>query len=271
MTADVLDVSIIVPTYHEEANIRALVERLSAAMRPTRRSYQVLIMDDDSRDGTDRAVAELSAAHPVELVTRTGKRDLSLAVIDGLRLARGSVCVVMDADLSHPPESVPVLLKALDDPQVDFALGSRFASGGQTVEWGGFRRLNSWVATALSRPLVGRIADPMSGFFALRRATFQSADPLDPIGYKIGLELICRGHCRHVVEIPITFHDRLHGKSKLSLEQQRRYLLHLDRLYRDYARGASVLVRPVIWLMLAALTSLAWLSARRKTRARPAS
>lgn len=260
MTADALDVSIIVPTYREEANIRALVERIVAAMQPMRCSFQILIMDDDSRDGTDRVVAELSAAYPVELVTRTGKRDLSLAVIDGLRLARGRVCVVMDADLSHPPESVPDLVRALDDPRVDFVLGSRFASGGKTVNWGGLRRLNSWVATMLSRPLVGRITDPMSGFFALRRATFENADPPDPIGYKIGLELMCRGHCRRVVEIPITFHDRQHGRSKLTLEQQRRYLLHLDRLYRDYARGAVVSVRPIIWLMLAVVTPLARLT-----------
>lgn len=112
--------------------------------------------------------------------------------------------------------------------------------------WGGLRWLNSFVATQLARPLAPGVKDPMAGFFALRRETFARCEHLDPIGYKIGLELICRSPCRHVAEIPIVFQNRERGSSKLNLEQIRRYLLHLGRLYRDYAPGLGLLVRPLL-------------------------
>jgi dolichol-phosphate mannosyltransferase len=186
----------------------------------------------------------------VELIVRTGMRDLSLAVLEGLRRARGRYLVVMDADLSHPPEQIPAMLALLDQPPTDFVIGSRYVSGGQTQDWGGGRRLNSYVATILARPLTGGIGDPMSGFFALRRETFEHGRDFNPIGYKIGLELIRRCECRHVLEVPIIFHNRVRGQSKLNFEQQARYLVHLDRLYRDYRRGWGLLVRPVLWSML---------------------
>lgn len=243
------DISIIVPTYREEANLRPLVERVAAVME---RSYELLIVDDDSRDGTDATAAELAQTHPLELIVRTERRDLSLAVLEGLYRARGQYLVVMDADLSHPPEQIPAMLAALDQPPTDFVIGSRYVAGGQTHDWGGSRRLNSYVATLLARPLTGRIGDPMAGFFALRRETFARGRNFNPIGYKIGLELIRRCDCRCVVEVPITFHNRVRGQSKLNFEQQARYLIHLDRLYRDYRRGWGVVVRPVLWSMLGA-------------------
>ncbi len=247
------EVSIIVPTYREEANLRPLVDRVGGVMDSAGPSYEMLIVDDDSRDGTDAAVRELAERYPVRLIVRTGRRDLSLAVLDGLRQARGRFLLVMDADLSHPPEQIPQLIKALEQPPTDFVIGSRYVSGGQTEEgWGVLRRLNSWAATLLCRPLVGRVTDPMAGFFALRREAFEQADPLDPIGYKIGLELMCRCDCRHVAEVPITFHNRVRGHSKLNFEQQARYLVHLDRLYREYRRGWGYVIRPVLGAMLAA-------------------
>jgi len=243
-------VSIIVPTYREAPNLEPLVSRLAASMASTSDTYEILIVDDDSRDGTDAIVATLAETCPVQLVTRTGPRDLSLAVIDGLRRAKGQELVVMDADLSHPPEQVPELLAALRQPGTDFVIGSRFVHGGRTQDWSGRRRLNSTVATLLCRPLVGAISDPMAGFFALHRDTFLNAEGLAPIGYKIALELICRCRCQHVVEVPITFRDRAVGESKLNLEQQARYLLHLDRLYRIYRRSRGLVLRPLIWGML---------------------
>lgn len=247
-------VSIIVPTFREEANLRPLVTRIAAAMESAGGTCEILIVDDDSRDGTDAAVQELADRFPVRLITRTGQRDLSLAVLEGMRQACGRILLVMDADLSHPPEQIPELVKALKEPPTDFVIGSRYVSGGQTEEgWGVFRRLNSWVATALCRPLVGRVTDPMAGFFALRRDTFAQADPLDPIGYKIGLELICRCRCRHVREVPISFANRARGQSKLSLDQQARYLVHLGRLYRGYARGWGLVIRPILAAMRAAI------------------
>jgi len=206
------DVSIIVPTYQEAGNLRLLVPRIASAMQPTGRSYEVLILDDNSDDLPDEVVRGLAERSPVELVVRTGPRDLSLAVLEGLRRARGRSLLVMDADMSHPPEAIPDLLTTLDSPGVDFVIGSRFAPGGRTEDWGGRRRLNSYVAGLLCRPLTGSVRDPMAGFFALHRATFERVEGFDPVGYKIGLELLCRCRCRHVVEVPITFANRTSGQ-----------------------------------------------------------
>ncbi len=225
-------------------------------MAATGETYEVLILDDRSDDDTAAVVAAEADRMPVQLVVREGRRDLSLAVLEGLRRAGGRSLVVMDADLSHPPERIGDLLAALGRPGVDFVIGSRFTPGGRTEAWGGRRRLNSYVATLLCRPLTGQVRDPMAGFFALHRETFERADRLDPIGYKIGLELICRCRCRQVVEVPIVFHDRVHGRSKLNLDQQRRYLVHLDRLYRACRPGWGVVMRPVLWIML----GLLWLA-----------
>jgi dolichol-phosphate mannosyltransferase len=161
---------------------------------------------------------------------------LATAVIRGLREARGDLLVSLDADLSHPPESIPALLDALRDPRVNMAIGSRFVPGGRVdLHWPLHRRLNSLVARLLARPLTP-VRDMMSGFFAVRRKDLRF-EGLDPIGYKIALELIVRHGWKNVVEIPITFSDRAAGKTKLSVAEQLRYLRHLARLYRFKLTG----------------------------------
>jgi dolichol-phosphate mannosyltransferase len=169
----------------------------------------------------------------------------------------------MDADLQHPPESIPALLAPLKDGSADFVIGSRYMPGGSTqVEWGFFRRINSKVATLLARPFAGRCADPMAGFFALSRQTYRGATNLTPLGYKIALELMCKCRAKSVKEIPIQFGNRLKGESKLSVAQQFRYLEHLSRLY-DFkfpraspmakfilATGASWVVALAVYLWL---------------------
>jgi len=150
--------------------------------------------------------------------------------------------VVMDADLQHPPERITALLDALDKG-ADFALGSRYVPGGSTDhEWTFFRKINSGVATFLARPFAGPVRDPMSGFFALRRSTFDRAERLTPLGYKIALELMCKCRVTAVQEVPIHFGLRTRGESKLSLKQQFRYLEHLSRLYDfTYPRASPIL------------------------------
>jgi dolichol-phosphate mannosyltransferase len=224
-------VSIVVPTYREAENLRELVERVSAAVRPTGRPFEVIVVDDDSPDETARVMAELAdEGHPVRLITRTDERGLSSAVLRGFREAEGDVLVCMDADLSHPPEALAELVRAAEEPEADFVIGSRYVRGGSTEEgWGLFRWLNSKVATLLARPFT-RAKDPMAGFFALRREVFERAAPPNPIGYKIGLELMVKCGCRQVREVPIHFADRKRGESKLSLREQVRYLQHLKRL-----------------------------------------
>jgi dolichol-phosphate mannosyltransferase len=223
-------VSIVVPTYREADNLPDLIVTVSGTMRAAGLPHEILIVDDDSRDGTEECVARLrDEGHPVRVIVRRGERGLSSAVIQGLREARGKILVCMDADLSHPPEKIPELVEGLRKG-ADFAIGSRYVAGGSTDRnWGFFRRLNSKVATLLARPLT-RAKDPMAGFFALYRKTFEGSAPLSPVGCKIGLELMIKCNCRRVREVPIHFRARKRGRSKTVLRERVNYVRHLMRL-----------------------------------------
>lgn len=225
------DVTVVIPTYCEADNLPVLVPRIAGAAAAAGIRVEILIVDDNSPDETSARCASLAAQHPVRLLVRKTERGLASAVVHGMRHAAGDVLVVMDADLSHPPEKIPALVAAVQDG-ADFAIGSRYTSGGATAEdWGLGRWINSKVATLLARPLC-RAADPMAGFFALRKRAFAACEgSLDPVGYKIGLELLVKAGCRRVVEIPIEFRNRLHGTSKLTLREQVNYVRHLKRLY----------------------------------------
>lgn len=221
--------SIIVPTYKERENIPLLVERVRALKETHNVPIELIFMDDRSADGSVEAVAALGLDW-VRIVERDGERGLSPAVIDGFKLARHPVLVCMDCDLSHPPETIPQMLLALSSGQ-QFVIGSRYVPGGSTDDdWGFLRWLNSRVATLLARPVTSA-RDPMSGFFAMRREDFQNAKYLNPVGYKIGLELIVKCGFKNVAEVPIHFTDRVHGESKLTLKEQLKYLQHIRRLY----------------------------------------
>jgi len=229
--SDTVEVSIIVPALNEAENLPLLIPRVHQAMNG--KSYELIIVDDNSRDNTRAVCDELANKFPVKLMVREKPTaGLSGAVLAGMKLSRGQTMVVMDADLQHPPEKLPELLAPLEKNEADFVLGSRNVPGGETDEkWGIARKINSFVATALSRPFAGKVRDPMSGFFALRRSSYENATRLTPLGYKIGLELMCKARVQNVKEIPIRFGLREHGQSKLSLKQQFRYLEHLSRLY----------------------------------------
>jgi dolichol-phosphate mannosyltransferase len=226
-----IDISIIVPALNEADNLVLLAPRVHSAMAG--RPYELLIVDDNSRDRTPDVCAELSKTYPLRLIVRTQPRNgLSGAVLHGMAEAKGEYLVVMDADLQHPPERLPDLVKPVETGEAEFVIGSRYVAGGTTGEkWTLFRKLNSHVATILARPFSGNVLDPMSGFFALRRSTYERAQRLTPLGYKIGLELMCKCRVQKTKEIPIHFSTREHGESKLSLKQQFKYLEHLSRLY----------------------------------------
>jgi dolichol-phosphate mannosyltransferase len=222
-------VTVVVPTYREVESIPHLVTRLQKLRESSGLDLEVLFMDDDSRDGSEELVASLGLPW-IRMVTRKINRGLSYAVLDGLMLSTRNTIVVMDADLSHPPEKIPEMLAALDDG-MEVAVGSRFADGGSTADdWGLLRWLNNRVATLLALPLTS-LSDPMSGFFAIRRATFLAGRDFDPVGYKILLELIIKCRCRRVLDIPIHFDNRRFGESKLSFKEQLKYIQHLRRLY----------------------------------------
>src|SRR5688572_617284 len=229
LTHGPVEVSIIIPTLNEAKNLPELLRRIDAAMAGG--AYEVIVVDDASTDDTPAVCAELEKQYPLRLRVRPQAHGgLAGAVLEGFSLARGDVLVTMDADLQHPPEKIPELLAALEQDSegaapAEFALGSRYAAGGSTAEkWGPVRRLNSWIATVLARPFAGPTSDPMSGFFALRRQTYERAQRLLPLGYKVGLELMCKCRVRDVREVPIHFDARAHGQSKLTLAQQFKYL-----------------------------------------------
>ena len=227
-------VSIIVPTYREVENLPRLIPQAAAALSDRGWNWEIIVIDDNSPDGTREMLAKLSIQWPqLRYRIRETERGLSSAVLTGLAMAHYDYLLVMDADLSHPPESIPALIEPLLQNKADFTIGSRYVAGGKTEDWGRFRWINSAVATLLSRPFTKCVRDPMAGFFAMPRRLYLAADELNPIGYKIGLELIVKCHVTQVLEVPIVFRNRLHGESKLTVREQFRYLEHLSRLY-DY-------------------------------------
>jgi dolichol-phosphate mannosyltransferase len=225
-------VSLVVPTYDERDNIVLLLDQVRAAM--CGRRLEVWVVDDDSPDRTWELAAEYARSHPdVHVIRRQNERGLSAAVIEGFRRARGDLLAVMDADLSHDPALLPALADAVL-AGADVAVGSRRVPGGGADVWPWPRRLASNGATALARWALGvPLADPMSGYFALRRDVFESVrDRLQPRGYKILLEIVGRADPLKVVELPYVFRDRRQGVSKVSPGVATAYLVSLWALRR---------------------------------------
>ncbi len=224
-------VSVVVPTFKEAENIDELVHRVSQTLSRVQALFEIIVVDDASHDGTNNRIEHLQReGYPVRLIERLDERGLSSAVLRGFQEARGDLLVCMDADLSHPPEALPQLLHELQRQDTEMVVGSRYVAGGSTDEtWGALRKLNSRVATWLARPFT-RIKDPMAGYFAVPRRVFQRTSAWDPVGYKIGLEILVKTGCRRIAEVPIHFSDRKRGASKLTFREQCNYLRHLLRL-----------------------------------------
>ena len=222
--------SVVVPTYNEAGSIPKLAARLRAALDG--RDWELVVVDDGSPDGTADIAAALAPAIPVRVVRRAGKAGLASAVVAGFAAARGQMLVVMDADLSHPPEIVPALAAALDGG-ADLAVGSRYVKGGGVMDWPWRRRIVSRVACLMGNALVP-VRDATSGFFALRRSVVDGVK-LNPIGFKIGFEVIARGRYAKVVEVPYTFRDRELGASKFGRREIMQYIQQLGQVARDKA------------------------------------
>lgn len=229
-------ISVIIPTYQEAGSLPTLLDRI-AAIRDSGCDLEVIVVDDDSRDGTEELFKRRGNSWERLIVRRT-ERGLSSAVLRGMDESKHDVLLVMDADGSHPPEAIPAMAQALHDG-ADFSVGSRYVPGGSTEDgWGVLRWINSKIATIMARPFTS-VRDPMSGFFCIARSTWKSGAELDPIGYKIGLELIVKCRCEKVVEVPIHFSTRREGESKLTLRVQWEYLLHIVNLCRFKYPGLS--------------------------------
>jgi dolichol-phosphate mannosyltransferase len=189
----------------------------------------MVIVDDNSPDGTGQLAEELGAKYKVKVIHRAGKLGLSTAVMEGFAAASGAILVVMDADMSHPPEKIPEMVSRIEHAGADMVIGSRYVKGGHVENWPPHRRIISKGATLLARGLT-KVKDPMSGFMALRREVIEGVT-LNPIGYKIGLEILVKGKISKIDEVPITFADRKAGKSKLGTSVTLKYIDHCIRLY----------------------------------------
>ncbi|MBD2111082.1 MULTISPECIES: glycosyltransferase [Cyanophyceae] len=229
-----LTLSLAIPTYNEGQNIGPLVERLVTLLDSAiPQDYELIVVDDNSPDLTWNTALELQATYPqVRVLRRQDERGLSSAVIRGWQSARGRILGVIDADLQHPPEVLLGLLKAIQQG-ADLAVGSRHVEGGGVSEWSLARRVLSrgaqTVGLLLLPRVVGRVSDPMSGYFMVQRKAI--AGPLlNPKGYKILLEVLGRGTIDTIAEVGYVFQERQEGASKVTWRQYIDYIHHLLRL-----------------------------------------
>jgi len=220
-------ISLIIPTYNEVKNIEILFKRIHSILKGT--NYEAILVDDDSPDGTAKKAKSLIKKYPLRVIVRKKDRDLSKAVVTGFKAAKGNILGVIDADLAHPPETIPIMVDIINKNAADLVIGSRQIEGGKIENWPMNRRFVSKLASVLARPLTN-VHDPMSGFFLMKREVIKNA-PLKPRGYKILLEILVKGNYSKVIEIPIIFRDRLEGESKLSAKVYLKYLIQLIGLY----------------------------------------
>jgi dolichol-phosphate mannosyltransferase len=213
------EISIVIPTFNEQANIAPLIEKIAEAMAGL--SWEVVFVDDDSTDGTVEALRAAAAGDPrVRFLHRLGRRGLSSAVVEGVQSTNAPLVAVMDADMQHDERLLPRMVRELADPSIDLVVGSRYVEGGGAGDWAEDRQRISRVATALSRLILkARLADPMSGFFMIRREAFdRSARGLSNQGYKILLDILASAATPlRYRELPYVFAARAHGESKLDL------------------------------------------------------
>ena len=215
----------------EAENVDMLTRRIHKTMTEYNMSYEIIFVDDDSKDDIEKIISNLSSEGlNVRLIQRKNERGLSSAVLRGFSEAEGGILVCMDADLSHPPETIHVMIDKIVKDNAEFVIGSRYVNGGSTDhKWTIYRRINSRIATLFAKPFT-TAKDPMSGFFAIPDRVYKRGNSFNPIGYKIALELIVRCKCEKIVEVPIHFSDRKFGESKLTLKEQLNYLVHIKRL-----------------------------------------
>ncbi len=230
--------TIVVPTYNEAGGIAELIGTLSEVFRSNGLDGEIVVVDDNSPDGTGAIVDALGARFPVRCLHRPGKLGLSSGVIDGWRFARpeSTALGAMDADFSHDVNVVPALVRALETGKYGLAVGSRYVRGGGIENWPFKRKLTSIVACAMAWPLTP-IRDITSGFFLVKRSALAGVE-LDPIGFKIGLEVAVKAKYGRAVEIPYVFKDRVVGESKLNGKEITNFLRQLRRLYATRFFGA---------------------------------
>jgi dolichol-phosphate mannosyltransferase len=222
--------SIITPTYNEKEVIGDLITAVFNVLNQAQIPGELIIVDDNSPDGTADIAEAMNKMHNIKVVRRSGKLGLSSAVIEGFNAATGEILLVMDADLSHDPAIIPLMHNALTDEGYELAVGSRYVPGGGVKDWPVIRQIISRGA-CLMGSFVTPIKDVTSGYFAFKRAIIEGVK-LNPIGYKIGLEIFVKARYRKWKEIPYIFSDRKAGKSKLTQKVMVHYIAHLKDLIK---------------------------------------
>lgn len=232
-----LKFSIVIPTYNEAGGIEKLLRTLDAVFREHGLDGEMVVVDDNSPDGTGAIVDQLAHELPVRCLHRPGKMGLSSGVIDGWAFARpeSELLGVMDADFSHDAKIIPQMVAAISSGKYGLAIGSRYVPGGGIENWPLKRKITSLVAIAMAMPLTS-VRDITSGFLLVRRAALEGVE-LDPIGFKIGLEVIAKAHYGRAIEVPYVFVDRVVGTSKLNQKEILNYLRQLGRIYRGRLFG----------------------------------
>lgn len=225
-----LDVSVVLPTYNESASLPGLVPRIAAAFDGAGLRGEIIVVDDNSPDGTADVARELSASYPMQVVKRTDERGLATAVLRGFSMSEAEVCVVMDADGSHPVEALGEMVRLILSDKAELVVGSRHVPGGGSKDWPLFSRFKSRFAASLALGLT-TMTDPTTGFMAIRRSLLSGLE-LDPVGWKIVLETVVKAYPVRLAEVPIVFTDREHGESKQSLAVLGQYFKHLYKLYK---------------------------------------
>jgi dolichol-phosphate mannosyltransferase len=243
--------TVVVPTLNEEGNIAALVGKLRQALQGV--DWEVMFVDDDSRDGTRAVVRELARTDGrVRVIHRIGRRGLSSACVEGVQASTAPYVAVMDADLQHDEALLPRMLETLEADEADIAVGSRYVAGGDVAGWDARRAGMSRLATRLGQLILkGHVADPMSGFFMLRRSAFDaSVRSLSAVGFKILIDILASAeHPLRVKELPYHFRPRVAGESKLDSMVAWEYAV----LVADKTVGRYVPVRFILFALIGVL------------------
>jgi dolichol-phosphate mannosyltransferase len=222
--------TIVVPTYNERDRLPELVSAVFTAYQRERLDAELIVVDDNSPDGTGDLAETLSSSHRIRVIHRTGKLGLGTAVVEGFRASRAPIVGVIDADMSHPPGLLPRMLAVMQQERADVVVGSRYIPGGGTRGWPFARLVMSRVACLMARGLTP-VRDATSGLFLIRRDLANDVR-ISAGGFKICLELLVRGRPASVVEVPYVFEGRTAGESKMNLKEAAGYLLQLRDLHR---------------------------------------
>ncbi len=247
--------SLILPTYNEAKNLPELLKRVAGSLTP----HEVIVVDDDSPDGTWKVAEDLQKTYSwLRVLRRVGRKGLSSAVVEGCDLATGDILLVMDSDMQHDPSLINAVAQKIADGAV-ISVASRYRPGGSVGEWVHGRRWLSKFGTWIAQKLPNvETTDPMSGFFAVQADAYKKARPfLKPEGFKILFELLAalpRGTT--IAEVSLQFQPRLHGESKLSLLVQLQFLKQALRIGLRRIGITSARVFIVLSVILAVIFAL---------------